>query len=202
MFDTDARLIADKAITDHNTVIGAGLVTLLSIRQPFFLVPAMFRDVQDKGYNSPFLFGWKREGFRQLNLRGRELQDTVCAAREGSISHEETVFRFLSIPGMGIVKASFMAQMLTLEGACLDTHNLRHLGLDQNTFRLAKTLKADTVRDRIVTYVATWRAHGDSATWWNDWCEFVASKYPARFANAAHVSDVHTIATHWDSQPA
>ncbi len=83
--------------------------------------------------------------------------------------------------------------MTVCQGACLDSHNLKALGLDVNTFKTPKSLTVKTIALRITVYNATWQAIGDSAHWWNGWCDFIATLYPKRFANGAAVSALHRL---------
>ena len=194
MFDQDAVAISEEfraAMTpqDRARILrGAALVVILSIQQPWHTVPAQFADVQAVGITSRFLWGNKRKTWAFLMEHGERL----AAAIGGN--HEEAILTLLEVPGLGIVKASFLLQMLTGEGACLDLHNLDRLGLSRDAFKTPKTLKVDTVRARIATYCATWRAHGTSRHWWDSWCAHVATVYPKHFADAEAVSASHTVA--------
>jgi hypothetical protein len=97
-----------------------------------------------------------------------------------------------NVPGLGIVKASFVAQICGLEVACLDTHNLKRLGLGEATFKLAKSVKHETKLAKIAKYVAVCAREGGSRYFWNSWCEFVAGNRANRsLATADAVSAYH-----------
>jgi len=181
---------------DSRAVFGAGLLTLLSIRQPFYLMPSQMRSIALMGERSQYLFGWKREGFAYLAANAEEIRKRANKARRSKAPDalDSLVLDLMRVPGFQIVKASFFAQMLIGRGACLDGNNLQRLGLSATHFRTPKTLTVATVQERIRTYNATWRAHGDSAYWWDSWCDYVAAKYPQKFADGRAVSALHLIA--------
>ena len=196
MFDRDAAAITaafKTAATPQEKariLRGAALVVLLSIQQPWHSVGMQFADVQQHGAASRFLWGNKAKAWAHLAAHGERLAMAIA----GETDHSANVLTLLEVPGLGIVKASFLLQMLTGEGACLDLHNLDRLGLSRDAFKTPKTLKVETIRARIATYRATWEAQGTSAMWWNTWCAHVATVYPKHFADADAVSALHAIA--------
>jgi len=88
-----------------------------------------------------------------------------------------------TVPGLGMVKAAFTVQMLYNELGCIDTHNLRMLGLDRN----AVSGKSKRKREQYLQIQSV----RSSEQWWNDWCDFVATKYPARYSDGEQVSRLH-----------
>jgi hypothetical protein len=196
MFNEHALAIRDAFNAEENTqgrariLKGAALVVLLSIQQPWHSVGTQFADIQQHGAASRFLWGNKGKAWAFLSEHAERLADAIALAP----SHEDAILTVLEVPGLGIVKASFLLQMLTGEGACLDLHNLDRLGLKRDAFKTPKSLKVETVRARIATYCATWRAQGKSRFWWDSWCSHVATVYPKHFADAEAVSALHTIA--------
>jgi len=199
MFARDCAAINAACLADKSAIVGAGLLTLLSIRQPFYLVPTQFASVQRMGAESQYLFGWKKEGFRTLarEAEGFRLAALAYKAAPSGEALDALVQRFMTVPGLGIVKASFLAQLVIGEGACLDSHNLERLGLRAEFFKTPKTLKAATIAEKIKTYRLTWSERGDSAYWWDSWCELIAAKYPKHFSDGAAVSALHTLALQW-----
>jgi len=181
---------------DSGAVFGAGMLTLLSIRQPFHLMPQQMRSVALMGARSQYLFGWKREGFDYLAANAEEIRQRANEARLDSSTEalDSLILDLMQVPGFQIVKASFFAQLLIGRGACLDGNNLARLGLDARAFRTPKTLTRETLLRKIQAYNATWRPHGDSAFWWNSWCDYVAAKYPSKFGDGRAVSALHLIA--------
>lgn len=193
-FENDARWIASKVQESPDNLVSTAVLVLLTIRQPFYGISAQVTDVRTKGATSSYLFGMKRDGYRYAVENKASLHNAVKDRVAGKITLDALILRFLEIPGLGIVKASFLAQMAVCEGACLDTHNLLALGLHAQTFKTPKTLQVATIARKIAAYNAVWRAIGDSAHWWNGWCDFVATLYPARFTDGAAVSAFHRLA--------
>lgn len=203
-FHRDCLAIVAAATDNPDIVARTATFTLLTIRQWFALVPPQLLDVDAKGKDSAFLFGSKRGGYVFIQEHKRALLGHVQAYHAGKLDLDGVILRFLEIPGLGIVKSSFLAQMLVGDGACLDMHNLEWLGLSESAFRLSKKLTVPTVVRRIATYNAAWRAHGDSAWWWNSWCDGLAARSGARMVqtlgwiadrigNGAEVSALHRV---------
>jgi hypothetical protein len=183
------------------SMVGVAALVMLSIQQPFYMMPRQIEGVARDGVTSPYLFGAKRNGLACVMRNRRELHRSALRYADGAIDLDTLILDYLAVPCLGIVKASFLAQMTVGDGACLDTLNLRTLGLAESAFRLPKTLTAATVRKRIAAYNAVWRSVGDSAHWWDSWCDLVASRsHNARgaliqgFDDTAHVSRTHRLA--------
>jgi len=198
-FHADAYAINAACARNPNAIVGAGLLTLLSIRQPFHRVKADFATVQREGVDARPLFGWKRAGFQFLLDNKESLYDAANRARgkDDSDSLETLILSFLAAPGLGLAKASFLAQLTTGRGACLDSHNLERLGLNEAAFKLPKKLLPRSILAKLRAYNEAWQSQGDSAFWWNTWCDHVAAKYPTRFVSGAEVSRVHLVALEW-----
>lgn len=201
LFAADCLPIVEHATKHADNLPGIAALVLLSIRQPFYMMPRQMADVARNGLESPYLFGWKRDGLAYVIRNRHALHRAACAYRDGTMNLDSLILEYLAVPGLGIVKASFLAQMTVGDGACLDTLNLRTLGLSETAFRLSKALTVATVRKRITTYNAVWRSVGDSAHWWDSWCAFVGDRTHndrgaaiGGFRNAAHVSATHRLA--------
>lgn len=169
----------------------AAVFVILTIRQMFTLMERQMAEVDDVGADAKALFGWKRSAYRYIQAHKYELWQRAKLAKSGQITLNDLIQDYLAIPGLGIVKASFLAQLTVGDGACIDAHNLRVLGLNTEAFKTPKTLLAGTIRKRIEAYNAVWRVTGDSATWWNLWCDGLAVTRPTWFANGAEVSALH-----------
>jgi len=200
-FHTDCTWISAQVQANPDSFVCATAFVLLTIRQPFYLMATQVPDVAKRGTESVYLFGSKRAGLAYVRENKTSLHATTLDYAEGRIDLNEVIFRYMAIPGLGLVKSSFLAQLTVADGACLDTLNLRRLGMGESALKTPKTLSESAIRKRIATYNALWRAHGDSAYWWDSWCEFVASRTHnvigsiiAGFDSALHVSAAHRIA--------
>lgn len=162
-----------------------GTFVLLSIRQPILRVKNDMAATRAMGVKSPHLWGWKSEGYRYFHsANGAALYEDIigCAWTEDAI---ECLTR---VPGLGIVKAAFVAQILGFErAACLDTRNLSDLGLPIETFKAPKKVKPATMRRKIEEYTAFCAenvphvdgAQSVSEAYWDAWCIGVADDNPA-----------------------
>lgn len=187
--------VAEAARRDTKVLQDVGTLVLLSIQQPWQGMPAQFAHVRSHGVDSVYLFGAKKAGYTYLSTYGEELrQAAIRAHAENDL--DGLIMRYLQVPNLGLAKASFLAQMTIGDGACLDTHNLRHLGLNESAMRLSKTLKEPSKLSRVSAYNAAWRPVGDSEHWWNSWCDYLATRtgrYGNRFDTGHEVSEVHTL---------
>jgi hypothetical protein len=192
-FKNDCLAISESALDSVDVFKNVGTLVLLSIRQPFVTMPAQMQDVWEKGRESRFLFGHKRAGFDFINHHATRLQRLAIKCKAES-DLDSFILALLECPNLGIVKASFFAQMTLADGACLDSHNLKRLGLNEAHFRFPKSLKIDSVHKRIRTYNAVWRNEGDSAYWWDTWCDHVAAQTRNKFESGKQVSSYHRLA--------
>lgn len=199
-FAKDCIDIANAARVDLDVFKNVGSLVLASIRQPFIVMPLQMADIWEKGRESKFLFGHKRAGFDFIAQHAKRLQKAACIAYEND-DLDSYILTLLECPNLGIVKASFFAQMTVANGACLDMHNLQRLGLSETAFRFPKGLKLDSVHKRIRSYNTVWRNEGDSAFWWNSWCDHVAAQqlskrdaWKADYGSGAAVSRLHRLA--------
>lgn len=195
-FARDCLPIAAACLDSPDMVARAGCFTLLTIQQWLALVPRAFDDVMVNGAESRFAWGNKRNGVAYV-LANKTLLHRAVERFHDNNDLDSLLLEYMAIPGLGIVKASFLAQLTVANGACLDVHNLRALGLDINIFKTPKTLKPEFIMKRLRTYNATWRAHGDSAFWWDSWCDAYAAraqaKSPIKYQNGSEVSRVHRV---------
>jgi hypothetical protein len=178
-------LASPQGLTD---VIGFVLST---IQQPLQSVKAQMLELRANGAQSKYLFGSKRAGYAYA----LEHKDVLHAAVKKAVEVNDAIGAvdvLSTIPGLGIVKAAFVAQIVGLEASCLDGHNLKRLGLGEATFKLAKSVKPATKRAKIAKYLSLCSSTGGAEYWWNTWCEYVAgSKANRKLGTADVVSAYH-----------
>lgn len=189
-FERDAKALAEAARNDPEVVLRIITLVLLSIRQPWHKMPEQFSDVLLHGDDSKWLFGFKRDGYRIASEHKKYFQEQAIVYR-GDLT--DLIHKLMRIPGLGLAKASFAAQMLVNDGACLDSHNLNRMGLTPNFTRIDKNADPSIVHRRICEYNTAWKPHGDSAYWWNSWCENLVGR---NFVSADEVSAVHLLPLH------
>lgn len=190
LFKRDALRLVEASRENPGVIFRIIIMTLLSIRQPWYRVPEQFDDVFGRGRNSSYLFGFKRAGYDYAYNNMAHLHGAV-KNYDGNL--ERLIVEFMKVPGLGLAKASFVAQMTVGDGACLDSHNLRRIGLDASFTRLDKSRPEEVLCDRVAIYNEFWTKYGDSSYWWDTWCEALASSNPNRYSSADEVSAIHLL---------
>lgn len=184
MFDRDMPLMRAHALASKKGLTDVIAFVLCTIQQPLQSVANQMADIRANGADSKYLFGSKRIGYRYAVDHADVLHAAIVKAIE--VNDVIGAVDVLSnVPGLGIVKASFVAQICGLETACLDTHNLRALGFAETAFKLAKSVKPATKRAKIADYIRTCTETGGSRHWWNAWCETVAGNRANRSLTSA-----------------
>lgn len=193
MYATHCKALAKYGTANADNMANVVTFVLCTIQQKFTGIPAQMEDIRSNGATSVYLFGSKRAGYLFVQGHKREIfREFHRIRREDTTDRRERLIElFLQVPGLGITKAAFVLQCLGEQTACLDTHNLKRLGLAEGAFKLGAKLKAATVRAKIRTYLAACDAVCTSAEWWDSWCELVAAKYRL---DAYAVSAIHCIA--------
>lgn len=162
---------------NKQSVVPVVLFVLATIQAGLSTCKDQIKDVNKLGSESRFMWGKKGDGLNYAIHHDAFLWGKVQHIKEslGTDSVEACVAAielFLPVPNLGMVKAAFVAQCLGFNVACIDSHNLKRLGLSENAVKLGK-VKASTARKKIEAYVEMTQVQG-SAYWWNTWCEYVA----------------------------
>jgi hypothetical protein len=195
MYSRDMPLMRDHALSSPEGLTDIVAFVLCTIRQPLQSVKRQMTDIRAHGAEAASLFGSKRDGYRYALEHAPVLHAAIVAA----VASDDTIGAIdvlSNIPGLGIVKAAFVAQICGLEVACLDGHNLARLGLGEAAFKLAKSVKPETKRRKIADYVKACRDASPivdfARYWWDSWCEYVAGNKANRsLASADAVSAYH-----------
>lgn len=129
----------------------------------------------------------QKEGMRYVESNVKELRELL----NSGISLEEKITRLLVVKGMNIPKVSFVLQLTGHEIGCIDTHNAKLLGLDQNDLIQRKDRPLN--REKIWRYIGLCQSTkmGGSQTMWDNWCTMIAERYPDKFTDAKEVSRKH-----------
>ena len=193
MYDRDMPMTRAHALASPDGLTDIIGFVLCTIQQPLQSVANQMRDVRANGATSKYLFGSKRDGYAYALAHKHVLHAAIVKACQ--VNDAIGAVDVLSnIPGLGIVKASFVAQICGLEASCLDTHNLRRLGLAETAFKLAKSVKPDTKRTKITNYLALCLQTGGARHWWNTWCETVAGSRSNRSLQTADAVSAYHVA--------
>jgi hypothetical protein len=151
------------------------MFAVCSIRQATVNVPEQIDALFDGGEYDEFpLFGfkWDSWAFVQSELC-RELWAEVRAERDPEL----LILAISRIPGLGIVKSAFVAQLLGADIACIDSRNAKRLSIGPETYKTygEKYKKTRAFRRRVARYVSDWK--GKAAELWDDWCRDIAPRY-------------------------
>ena len=120
---------------------------------------------------------------------------SILASKKGDVP-DRILKLFLEVPGLGLPKASFLAQLATGHKAfaCLDSNNLIWYNLDPSVTTYNKKLKSDIIKDeKRRQYFECVKKLGGGEKLWNDWCIGVADK-SKKFKSGVEVSYKHR---HW-----
>jgi len=172
MYKRDNKKIAQFILKNpDNTVIGIGFV-IGTIQNALYKMRPFMDGLAHDGADSIHM-SMKRKGY----LYAIEHKHVLHEALKAAVKHNDPVGAIdvlTNVPNLGIVKAAFVAQLVGLDVACLDSHNLDRLGLDRAALRFAKTVKPETKRKKIQDYVHLTQVTGGTEYWWDTWCNYVA----------------------------
>ena len=164
---------------------------LLTIQQAFETVETQIESFKKDGTSSHYLWGSKDLGVAYVVENADRLAALLRLAKQNDDTID-AIDTLLEIPGLGIIKAGFVAQLLGLPDAgCIDTHNARIYDVDLEGFRFREGGKASTRIAKISTYVHLCKRLGGSESLWDVWCEYVAALRPKKWDSAWDVSRYH-----------
>ncbi len=200
MYERDMPLMREHALASPEGLTDVIAFVLCTIRQPFQRVRIAMDDIRSNGENAAALFGSKRDGYRYALSHAPVLHAAIVAA----CNHRDAtgaIDVLTNVPGLGIVKAAFVAQICGLEAACLDGHNLKRLGLEESAFKLAKSVRPATRKAKISAYLQACRDGAPkgckrtmSKYWWDSWCEYVAGNKANKSLPTADIVSAY----HWE----
>ena len=185
--------IAQFAQESPENFARVGIFVLSTINMHFEQVPSIMRGYDADGVDFKRFSGNTRKAINAFIEESPRLHKLLV----NGISEQDLIMELVQLPGLRIVKASFIVQ-LVMTGAsvgCLDRWHLRTekakaLGLDERSFiNLPKT--PAYLRQRIAAYVAICGAMGGAEQLWDEWCFALAGKRPKSLRNAEYVSAMH-----------
>ena len=186
------------------------LFVLATIRVPLYAAASCTRNILE-GHDTDgaafrrVIWGHKRAGLEYLESNFREVHRKALMGVRGVILAGEwkderryweaqLLIELAKIPGIGLAKAGFLAQLCWGISGCLDTHNLRNYGIDANVCSLPAKLKHKTKLARASKYSEIVEQLGGTEHLWDEWCKHVARTQPKRYTDANHVSLLHCAA--------
>lgn len=199
MFASHQPVIGDWARRDPDNFVDVLRFVIATVQQSIESVPGILAEFRDLGSESRFAFDWKA---RALDFYGDQGERIHAEAMELWQVHKEApdaaagalTGYFADLPGFGLVKGGFVAQMVFGVSACLDSHNMARYGVDPRRFSASafKGLKRpENKAARVAEYVALCNRLGGSEGLWNSWCDYVAALRPDTFESGFDVSRIH-----------
>jgi len=189
MYDIHQSDIENACRADMHVCAEALLFVSRSIRNHFYRMPIITEQERTMGVEAPSLQQQiKRDAFEYIKSNRKYLHKILY---DNSLSDAEKLLSMTSIPGIGIVKAGFILQLCTGKVGCLDVHNLKMFGFSESAFKFSKSVKQNTALAKCNLYIETCEKLGGSRYLWNNWCRFIADKYPKHFTSAEQVSQMH-----------
>lgn len=173
MYQDHVSIINQAMRSDPDIFLRGVTFAFLSMRTQFVRVAEQMREVDAAGSNARALWGFKRGGYDFLRLNKIALFHHVSAVD----TSEEAIETLCKIPGMGIVKAAFVCQMMGHDIGCLDTRNVTRLGLNPREWRSDGEDRKNTeaFKRKVKRYVDF--TSGKAEQLWNNWCADVANVY-------------------------
>jgi len=207
MYDRDVNLIIDHC-QRKGSVLPVVTFTLCTIQAGLSTCGDQIADVNLHGADSRFMWGKKGDGYSYAAEHDAYLWGKVNHIKDtlGTDSIDacvEAILLFMKIPNLGMVKAAFCAQMLGFDVACIDSHNIKRLGLPASAVKTPPAkMKPATVRKKVAAYVALTQDTGGSRYWWDSWCAYVAGNrankrlITADAVSVYHVTCVESVSTY------
>ena len=190
MFSTHQKAISDFALGSNVGLERTFRLVFLSIRQPFHSMQKQMQDVDANGMQSPYLFGWKRDGLAFVRANASTIRETLKAVPSG-YGDAQALLDVATVPGLGLVKAGFVLQLVTGSVGCLDSHNMQRFGLNVSAFKYGSNASDALKRKKALAYLdACWKAGGCESLW-NGWCDYVAAQQPKHWHSGFDVSAMH-----------
>lgn len=172
---------------------------VLTIRQPLYNVPADMAQAEAGGQDAmAVLWGWKHDAYaaawRDRATIYAQCEDIWQHAKTREQAADDLLAYLATLPGLGLAKAGFVAQLAYGVSGCIDTHNLQLFGFSPRAFRGDKFKELKSLKQRrtkVRKYNSAVDRCGGTQSLWDGWCEFVAAKYPQAYRDAFHVSAIH-----------
>ncbi len=194
MYKRDAYIIKRHGLKNADGLVRIMQFTQCTIQQPLSSCYKQMLDIDNKGLQSIALWGNKRKSLEYTIANKDKLYKTIVRLKDktndvGVIT--ELMYMLTEVPNLGMVKAGFVLQMLGFNVACLDSHNLKRLGMKSSDVSLSKGLKKDTKIKKISKYIKFTQKKG-TAYWWDSWCDYVAGNIGNKaLTNGDMVSEFH-----------
>ena len=198
MYQRDVALIKDHAMKSPDGLVDVVLFVLLTIQAGLSTVKAQRKDVAQEGLASRFLWGKKGDGLAYVEKHKEYLWVKAQHIAQSGMSDPdnvaEAVMLFINVPNLGMVKASFVCQMLGFDVSCIDSHNLTRLDMKASAVKVSNDMKPLAKHAKVKAYVEMTQATGGTEYWWNTWCEYVADNSANKALDTGDVVSAYHVA--------
>ena len=183
MYDRDMPIIAAYAESKPEGLLSVITFVLCTIQAGLSTVKAQMDDVKVNGEASMYLWGKKSDGYVYASDHIEFLWSKLFHLRDKSIEDPEVIAEaielLMAVPNLGMVKAAFVCQCVGFNVACIDSHNLKRLGLPPSAVKVSAKLSKEKKREKILNYIALCQQEG-ARYWWDTWCVHVAGNQANR----------------------
>ena len=199
MYKKDNRYVADFCQTSAKNLAFTHAGVQMTIKTDTQLLDNMVTDYKKNGIKIK-KFNWKdrKKAVEHFNKNKQYYYDNmmkILATKKADVP-DRILKLFLEVAGLGLPKASFLAQLATGHKAfaCLDSNNLIWHKINPKVTDYNKKLKSDIIKsEKRRQYFAVVKKLGGGEKLWNDWCIGVADK-SKKFKSGVQVSMKHR---HW-----
>ena len=173
------------------------MFVVLSIKTPFHTMMNQMTDYRKHGLSSKYVWGFKKQTLEYL-VENRDylyadlmhLWDSpwqTVADRDKAM-----MLRLTDVPGLGLVKAGFVMQMMFGRVGCIDVHNSRRFyKITNKDLVFSPKAKVTTKLTKIDNYVNICKGHRSTEKLWDSWCDLIADKHCNHFSSGWDVSKYH-----------
>lgn len=204
MFDTHNPVINEYMQSNYKNMVDGIMFVVLSVKAPFHTMQKQMADYRVNGVNSKYVWGFKRQTLEYLQENGKDLYDELMDLKDrkfgryGVSERDKKMMLVLTdVPGLGVVKAGFVMQMMFGRVGCIDVHNQRRLySINPKDLVFVKNATDRTKLQKIETYVNICKGNNSTRRLWDHWCTLLTEKKcnKGRFTCGDDVSAFHVTA--------
>tara|TARA_R100001244_G_scaffold76492_1_gene60739 strand:- start:1733 stop:2371 length:639 start_codon:yes stop_codon:yes gene_type:complete len=199
MFKTHNPKINSYAQRNADNMTDVIMMVSLSIQQRWSGVGNMLSSVRIYKDNSLFLWGNKKRTYEYVITHKHFIHGSMLAVinSRNLTDHAKSISLmkiFLKVPGLNLVKAGFVCQLIAGLVGCMDIHNIKTYGVAAKSLEYNKNCKTskgiENNRKKLIKYINLCHDYG-TENLWDSWCSMLADKYPKDFIDGNHVSELH-----------
>lgn len=210
MFKDHNPIINEYMQANHQQMCDGIMFVVLSVKMPFQTMGKQMRDYREKGGDSQYIWGFKRQTHEYLQEHGADLYDELMdlsrrSWHSGKGSHlkdrgerdKRMMLVLTDVPGLGLAKAGFVMQMMFGRVGCIDVHNLKRLrSVSEKDLSFQSHSGDKTKIKKIEKYVQICKHNNSTQRLWDQWCNQLTHKQCNRsaFSSGDDVSAFHVTA--------